>query len=461
MKKHYLAIGAITATTLLAGCDLGDMIGLNNSSEKSEHTTSQSNQSSNKNTSDNHKNNTQQDSNKSSNDSNQRENKTNSNIDNLSQAEKVALALNDPSVSDYVINANELRNHSYFANYNGGGEQKSIDTYQLETTEQLEGAPSDMKFYNAQPAKGSFATIIGVGSDKVFIAATQSPGTYEQFMNSSTGHELDVDTLFDKYSKSIDYKKIAKQISFSGSKSSESRHTSNTDSKNSKEYFARVWLTARNDVDNIFKEDSMNYTPIDMSGEPINPYNKEASKVYPDGTILLSPSYMYLGHVIFKDNGDGTVTFYDVPSHFQDRRWDEDDYTKNETTRILNNGETKQLANPSEAKLDEVANHITSDTPEQPEEFDTDTESSSDDTSSEKDTSSDEKVTRANVIDKVEDYEGHQLDTDTYTYKEPEQDENGDWGFSILDKNGDLVGSYIVTSDGVVTKYDEHGDPID
>ena len=30
MKKHYLAIGAITATTLLAGCDLGDMIGLNN-----------------------------------------------------------------------------------------------------------------------------------------------------------------------------------------------------------------------------------------------------------------------------------------------------------------------------------------------------------------------------------------------------------------------------------------------
>jgi hypothetical protein len=30
-----------------------------------------------------------------------------------------------------------------------------------------------------------------------------------------------------------------------------------------------------------------------------------------------------------------------------------------------------------------------------------------------------------------------------------------------LDKNGDLVGSYIVTSDGIVTKYDEHGDPID
>ena len=37
MKKHYLAIGAITATTLLAGCDLGDMIGLNNSNQNIRH----------------------------------------------------------------------------------------------------------------------------------------------------------------------------------------------------------------------------------------------------------------------------------------------------------------------------------------------------------------------------------------------------------------------------------------
>ena len=34
MKKHYLAIGAITATTLLAGCDLGDVIGNHNSDKQ-------------------------------------------------------------------------------------------------------------------------------------------------------------------------------------------------------------------------------------------------------------------------------------------------------------------------------------------------------------------------------------------------------------------------------------------
>ncbi|TKW75112.1 MAG: hypothetical protein DI610_04690, partial [Staphylococcus hominis] len=219
----------------------------------------------------------------------------------------VALAINDPSVSQYAVNASELRNHSYFANYNGGGEQKSIDTYQLEALDNgVEGAPSNMKFYATQPAKGSFSTLIGVGGDRVTIIATQSPGTYSQFVNSQTGHELDLHTLLEKYGENSNYKEIVNQIVFTN------------------------------------------------------------GKTYTDSNNTTSES-----------------------------------------------------------------------------------------------SSSTEKVTRANVIDKVEDYEGHQLDTETYTYKEPEQDENGDWGFSILDKNGDLVGSYIVTSDGIVTKYDEHGDPID
>lgn len=43
----------------------------------------------------------------------------------------------------------------------------------------------------------------------------------------------------------------------------------------------------------------------------------------------------------------------------------------------------------------------------------------SDSDSDDSDSSSGE-VTRDNVIDKVESYEGHTLDTDTYTYKEPE-----------------------------------------
>ena len=63
------------------------------------------------------------------------------------------------------------------------------------------------------------------------------------------------------------------------------------------------------------------------------------------------------------------------------------------------------------------------------------------------------------MIDLVEDYEGHYLDTSTYTFKEPEQRADGSWGFSILYKSGRLAGSYIVDSDGTVTKYDEKGRP--
>ncbi|MCE4963938.1 zinc-ribbon domain-containing protein [Staphylococcus haemolyticus] len=87
-----------------------------------------------------------------------------------------------------------------------------------------------------------------------------------------------------------------------------------------------------------------------------------------------------------------------------------------------------------------------------------DAESDSD--SDDSDSSSGE-VTRDNVIDKVESYEGHTLDTDTYTYKEPEKTDDGKWGFSFTDKDGDLAGSYTVdTDDGYVTEYDEDGEEV-
>lgn len=66
-------------------------------------------------------------------------------------------------------------------------------------------------------------------------------------------------------------------------------------------------------------------------------------------------------------------------------------------------------------------------------------------------------VTRSNVIDFVEDYEGQTLDTDTYTFKEPEQRSDNTWGFAFYTKDGELAGSYIVDQDGIVTKFDEDG----
>ena len=444
MKRNYLMIGALTGTMLLAGCSLSDF-GLGNGASDDNNKSSQTDKS-NKDSNSKSDNSTN---NKKNNDAN-----SENSVKDLNQAEKVALALSDDSVSNVAITANDLKRHSYSENGNAGKTQKSIDKYELQATgEAVEDAPEGMTFYSASPARGPFATLIGVSDDKVAVIGTQSPGKYRQFIQSDLGHELDVKDLYHKYGKDSDYKKVAKQISISGG--SNSAHSANSNDKNTKEYFAKIWLTARNDADDIFYEEDHTYEPVDMSGEPINPYNEDASEVYPEGTVVLSPSVTALGHITFKDNNDGTVTFYDVPSHFQDHRWTEDGYSKQETARILKNGQTKKIKNALDSDIEKVASYITSDTPRQPEHYDS---SNSDDSSSEDSdsSSSDETVTRDNVIDKVEEYEGHTLDTDTYTYKEPEKNSDGDWGFSFTDKDGELAGSYIVTSDGSVTKYDEN-----
>ena len=56
---------------------------------------------------------------------------------------------------------------------------------------------------------------------------------------------------------------------------------------------------------------------------------------------------------------------------------------------------------------------------------------------------------------KVEEYEGHTLDTDTYTYKEPEKILT-EIGVSHLLIKMVISSDHIVTSDGSVTKYDEN-----
>ncbi|QLK85927.1 hypothetical protein [Staphylococcus sp. 17KM0847] len=223
--------------------------------------------------------------------------------------------------------------------------------------------------------------------------------------------------------------------------------------KNTREYYAQIWLSVRNDIEN-FDKMSMSYNLIDYSGSPINPYNTDASKTFPEGTIELSPNPTAAGHVIFKDNNNGTITVYDAPSHFQDRQWFEDDYSLNETQKILENANTIPIKNASQSDINYVAKYILDSTPQPLNSF------SSNGSSNKSNQSSTTKVTRSNVIDLVEDYEGHLLDTDTYTYKEPEQMPDGRWGFSILDKSGHLAGSYIIDTDGTVTKYDEKGQPI-
>ncbi|KRG08643.1 hypothetical protein [Staphylococcus sp. NAM3COL9] len=230
----------------------------------------------------------------------------------------------------------------------------------------------------------------------------------------------------------------------SNNDNSSSEGNSNDESTNSPEHYAKVWISIIEDNGGNADSSSTEITHVDISGDVLNPYNKRASATFPNGTQALYGTPTAAGQVIYQDNHDGTVDVYDVPSHFQDKRWDKDDYSQNESTRILNNPKTVKLKDFSQSEIEHWTPVIS--------------ESDGSNDSSENSNDNSGEVTRENVIDKVEAYEGHSLNTSQYTYKEPEQSDNGDWGFSFTDKDDNLAGSYIVDQDGNVTKYDEDGE---
>ncbi|UXR71752.1 MULTISPECIES: hypothetical protein [unclassified Staphylococcus] len=154
-----------------------------------------------------------------------------------------------------------------------------------------------------------------------------------------------------------------------------------------------------------------------------------------DQVILYATQYNISYNELLNENNPALVNVNSVKDLYS--KYSNQDY-KGLASRIVIGPE------PPEAKAPQTSSSDSSDSDE--------SESSSSSSST-----SGTTVTRANVIDLVEDYEGHLLDTDTYTYKEPAQLDDGSWGFSFLDKSGNLAGSYIVSKDGTVTKYDEKG----
>lgn len=236
------------------------------------------------------------------------------------------------------------------------------------------------------------------------------------------------------------------------SKESSSKEKFSDLNTNSKEYLARVWLGVLESYQDGGSDfDSITIDHLDVSGQHM--YNQYTVR-YDEGTYVLAATPTAAGHVVYKNNGDGTVTIYPVPSHFQDRRWIEPGFSRSESQSIMNQGKVVPLYDGDDALVHQVEGWI-SDGTTVPE-----SNASNIETEASESTSDEGTVTRENVIDKVEEYEGHTLDTSTYTFKEPEKRSDGGWGFSILDKQGNLVGSYIIDADGTVTKFDENGDEV-
>lgn len=441
MKKQFLAGIVLVSSLTIAGCSFS--IGGNSDDTKSSNSDSKSESTSNK-------------SNRDSNNEQSGDTKDNANESgikdesNITEQQSIAMAMLEPSLESDIVTGDELLSGKYTRTSGAGEKQEQqIDTLELSESPELnkmKNKPDGMKFYGLSESKGSYATIIGVNKEEVVYIMTQSAiFDFNEVKNSETSKTLNISDLYSKYKDNRKVANIANKIEYGDPMPSNNEDTSNVDT-NSNEYYAKVWLTALPSYrDSGDSEMDAELEHQNIEGDLLNPYNEENTVKYPKGVQRLAGTPTAAGQVIYKNNGDGTISIYDVPSHFHDERWlEDDDYSQRKSEDIINNPKVVKLYNASNDEIEQTVELF-------------DGSNSNDDSNSE---DSSEKVTRENVIDKVESYEGSTLDTDTYTYKEPEKTDDGKWGFSFEDKEGNLAGSYIIDDDGEVTEYNEDGDKV-
>lgn len=113
---------------------------------------------------------------------------------------------------------------------------------------------------------------------------------------------------------------------------------------------ARVWFT-KFDRENGSAIDPDAYYSITHleAGSAIAPIPNSVNFSKPAISILATPTAA--GGVTYTDNGDGTVTIYDIPLHFQDERYMDASYSREFTQAILDKAQTISLGNFSEEQL--------------------------------------------------------------------------------------------------------------
>ncbi|MHB7935536.1 MULTISPECIES: hypothetical protein [Staphylococcus] len=96
-------------------------------------------------------------------------------IPNFSEKEKLALAFCVDHVDQYTLTKNEILTGFYLAIAPAGEEHyKLVDFTLVKYDKPIANAPKDMHFYTVYPDKRSFAAIIGVNNEKIFLGGTQA-----------------------------------------------------------------------------------------------------------------------------------------------------------------------------------------------------------------------------------------------------------------------------------------------
>ncbi|HEC2157540.1 TPA: hypothetical protein R1904_000879 [Staphylococcus delphini] len=114
---------------------------------------------------------------------------------NADDTSKIALAFFGNDIDHYSLTQSEIMKGVY--EYQGPGmtSTRQVNQLTLKRMPAIPNAPHGMKFYTVMPAKGNFATIIGVNDNKVFVGGTQGALVdYQKLL--TTGKEMNAQSLY-------------------------------------------------------------------------------------------------------------------------------------------------------------------------------------------------------------------------------------------------------------------------
>ncbi|MCQ9301571.1 hypothetical protein NQ043_10600 [Staphylococcus hyicus] len=136
---------------------------------------------------------------------------------------KAALVFSSPEATAFTLSKEEILTGVFEQDYLNKPQKKQLYKLYLIESKGYTNGPDDMKFYSVYPPKKGFNTVMGIGKHKAFIGGTQSPGTYQQLLE--TGKELDLDTLYAQNKQLKSLTELSQKVEFANKNPMENEAT--------------------------------------------------------------------------------------------------------------------------------------------------------------------------------------------------------------------------------------------
>lgn len=143
-------------------------------------------------------------------DSKKEEDSKTEDVNELSEKKRLALAFFADDIDQYILTKDEALTGVFETNNGGKKEKRQLYKLLLIKTDNVANAPEGMNFYQVYPSKGSFASVIGVSEDKIFVGGTQGVVDYNEM--KETSNEYNVEDLYKENKSYSSLNELAEKI---------------------------------------------------------------------------------------------------------------------------------------------------------------------------------------------------------------------------------------------------------